>query len=434
MELTSRRRMLALAASSPFAGWAASCASPGRGPVPLRGVRFQGTGQFLDQLVETGQIAGGALRISQQGEVLYTHHAGKADIASGKAIRPDTIYRAYSMTKPVTAAAIMMLADEGKLSLDDPVREYVPEFSDLRVLASPDGEPVKTVPAGEMRIIHLLAHTSGLSNSWTPGPLAPLYQKAGLVSASYPYDPDFAGGLTEVARQLAEIPLQFQPGSQWLYSISPDIAGLVVERIKGQRFGAFLQEKMFDPLGMPDTGFHVPAEKAGRLAAVYALKEDKLVHQEPAESSPFLKAPYVESGSAGLVTTLDDYGRFAAMLAGLGTVNGVRVLSEDRARAMMSPHVDEAVLGPVFGRFMGFATGGSGKGMGMALGGAVLTDPAASRVPGVRGEYTWGGAASTTFIAVPEIGLEATLMTQLFPSGTLPLRDLMKKAVYDAIL
>jgi CubicO group peptidase (beta-lactamase class C family) len=284
-----------------------------------------------------------------------------------------------------------------------------------------------------MKVVHLLTHTSGLANSWNPGPLAASYQRAELVSASYPYNPAFADGLPEIARRLAAIHLQFQPGTEWLYSISTDIAGLIVERVSGQTFGSFLTAQIFDPLGMADTGFYVPANKKDRLASVYGKKDGALVLQEAADRSPFLVPPLVESGSAGLVTSLEDYGRFAAMLAGGGETRGVSVLSRSAVRAMTSSQVDADVLGTRFDRFMGFATGGSGKGMGMGLGGAVLVDPSASAIPGHLGEYTWGGAASTTFFAVPGTGIEATLMTQLFPSGTLPLRDMLKTSVYRAL-
>ena len=435
IESPNRRHVLGYAAAAPLAGMAGSCASPKAGldnaPSPAR---LEPSGAFLDDLVESGQIAGGAMRISRNGEVLHEHFAGKADIESGRDISANTIYRAYSMTKPVTAAAIMLLVDDGRVSLQDPVAQYVPELSGLSVLGVADGETLASGPAGEMRIVHLLAHTSGLGNSWAPGPLAERYRQAGLVSTTYPYDPAFADGLSEVAARLGDIPLQFQPGTQWFYSISTDIAGLIVERVSGQSFGSYLKDRIFDPLDMPDTGFHVPAEKADRLASVYTIEGGRLSVREAAQDSPFLSKPFVESGSAGLVTTLNDYGRFAAMLAGLGRTRGVRVLSEAGARTMVSQQVESHVLGQRFSQFMDFATGGSGRGMRMALGGAVLADPTVSDVPGLRGEYTWGGAASTTFFAVPEIGLEATLMTQLFPSGTIPLRDILKQAVYKALL
>lgn len=430
MDWPNRRQLLALTAAAPFAGLAGGCMTRRVSQVPAG---LDASTAFLDELVADGRLPGGAIRISRNGEVLLEYFAGKADIESGRAIAADTIYRAYSMTKPVTAAAIMVLVDEGKVALQDPVARHVPEFEGLSVMPPADGEPPRTGPAGDMRIRHLLAHTSGLGNSWSPGPIAQRYRQAGLISTAYPYDPAFTGGLSEVARRLGEIPLQFEPGTQWFYSISTDIAGLVVERASGQSFGTFLKERLFDPLEMPDTGFHVPAAKAGRLASVYTAGTDGLSPSEAARESPFLSPPYVESGSAGLVTTLGDYGRFAAMLAGLGRSRGVRVLSEASARTMLSPQVPSEVLGARFGEFMDFATGGSGRGMSMALGGAVLAGPSASDVPGVQGEYTWGGAASTTFFAVPELGLEATLMTQLFPSGTIPLRDLLRQSVYGAL-
>ncbi|PQA87128.1 serine hydrolase domain-containing protein [Hyphococcus luteus] len=432
--LFTRRSTLAAAASAPLTALALPSCVAKKSPARMFDIgRLSAAGEMIDGLIESGQIPGGAVRISQHGELLFEHYAGKADIASGKNIAPDTIYRAYSMTKPVTAAAIMLLVEDNKLSLNDPVTAYVPEFSDLAVYVSQDGEKIVSEPAGVMRVAHLLTHTSGLSNSWNPGPISPLYRKAGLVSAKYVYDPEFSAGLSEFAARLGKIPLQFQPGSQWLYSISPDIAGLVVERVTGASFSAFLKERIFNPLGMEDADFYVPAPKAERLASMYALKEGSLILAEAATGSPFLTKPYAESGSAGLLCTLSDYHRFADMLAGFGEAGGARVMSRKSVRTMTAPHVGADVLGDTFQKFMGFASGGSGLGMEMALGGAVLTEPAAAEKPGLKGEYTWGGAASTTFFAVPEAGLSATLMTQLFPSGTLPLRDMLKTAVYQAM-
>ena len=431
--LFTRRSTLA-AASAPLAALIPSACATNNPPArTFNAARLSEAGALVDGLVDSGQIAGGAVRVSLHGELLFEHYAGKADIAAGKPIAPDTIYRAYSMTKPVTAAAVMLLVEDGKLSLDDPVAAYIPEFSDLAVFVAQEGEKTITEPAGVMRVVHLLTHTSGLANSWNPGPVSALYRKAGLISAQYAYDPAFRAGLSEVAARLGKIPLQFQPGSQWLYSLSPDIAGLIIERITGGSFSAFLKERIFGPLGMEDADFYVPAPKAERLANMYALKDGNLILAEAAAGSSFLTKPYAESGAAGLLCTLGDYHRFANMLAGLGETGGARVMNRDSVRTMTAPHVDPGVFGDTFQKFMGFASGGSGLGMEMALGGAVLTDPASAEKPGLKGEYTWGGAASTTFFAVPEVGLSATLMTQLFPSGTLPLRDMLKTAVYQAM-
>lgn len=425
-----RRSLLAAAALSPLA---AACAA--RAPVRPAAIdteKLAGAGALIDRLVAEGKIAGGAVRIAGAGETLYERRAGFADIDAGRAIAPDTIYRLYSMTKPVTAAAVMCLVDDGSLDLADPVARFAPEFSDLKVLVSAkDGELV-TEPARAMRVIDLLVHTSGVSNSWNPGPIPALYRKEGLVSGQYIHDPDFKG-LPDFAARLARVPLQFQPGTQWLYSFATDIAGHIVERISGKSFGAFLKERLFEPLGMTDTDFYVPEGKADRLASMYAIKDGALVLAEAGAASPFLKQPTVESGSAGLLTTIEDYGRFASMLAGLGAWRGVRVMSAESARVMMSSQVSETVLGDTLEKFMSVGAGGDGRGMGAALGGAVLADPSKTTRRGIKGEYGWGGAASTTFIAIPEIGVDATLMTQLFPSGTLPLRDWLKEAVYAAV-
>lgn len=431
-----RRRLLSAAAAAPLVALPFSpLVSPARaGTVSgkLNPKRLTAVGALVDALVREGKIAGGSAKVSLKGEPLFEHYAGAADRASNRAISPDTIYRIYSMTKPVTATAVMILADDGKLSLSDPVTRFLPEFENLTVYAGEENGEIRTEPAHKMRIINLLTHTSGISNSWNPGPIAPIYRKLGLNAGQFIHDPGMKG-LPDFAARMAKAPLQFQPGAQWLYSFSPDIAGLVIERASGMSFGAFLKARLFDPLGMKDTDFYVPAGKAGRLASMYALKDGALVLAEAAEGSPFLAKPSAESGAAGLLSTLDDYDRFAAMLAQLGQRNGVRVLREETAKSMMSSHVSPEVLGDTLSRFMAFGAGGAGGGMGAALCGAVLVDPELSDKPGIKGEYTWGGAASTTFFVVPELGLDAVLMTQLFPSGTLPLLDQLKTAVYQAM-
>ncbi len=428
----NRRRLVSAAAITPLAALTFSNTRARTVSGRLNPKGLTAVGALVDALVGEGKIAGGAVKVSLKAKPLFERYVGAADLASKRVIAPDTIYRLYSMTKPVTAAAVMVLVDEGKLSLSDPVTRFVPEFEKLTVYVGEDNGEIRTEPAQIMRVIDLLTHTSGISNSWNTGPIAPIYRQLGLHSGKFIHDPDMKG-LPDFAARMARAPLQFQPGTQWLYSFSPDIAGLVVERASGMSFGEFLKTRLFEPLGMRDTDFHVPADKAGRLASMYALKGGALVLAEAAEGSPFLTKPSAESGAAGLLSTLDDFDRFAAMLANLGQRAGVRVLREETARTMMTSHVSPDVLGQTLSKFMSFGAGGTGGGMGAALCGAVLVDPDLSDKPGVKGEYAWGGAASTTFFVVPELGLDAVLMTQLFPSGTLPLLDQLKAAVYKAM-
>lgn len=435
MPAIPRRRLLAASAAAPLGLTLSGLSRGGSASERIRKsnvAKLDAIGALLRRLTHKGRIAGASARVSLNGEPLYEVHHGVADMASGRAITPDTIYRIYSMSKPVTAAAIMILVDDGKLALTDPVARYVPEFANLAVYVGEEKGEIHTEPAKLMRVVDLLTHTSGISNSWNEGPVAPIYRSLGLHSGRLLHDPHI-NGLPDVAARISKAPLQFQPGSQWLYSVSPDIAGLVVERVAGTSFGDFLKTRLFEPLGMNDTGFHVPQSKAERLASMYAMSSGQLVLTEEAAGSPFLKPPSIESGSAGLLSTLGDYSRFASMLSNLGELKGVRVLSQQSARTMMSNHVDPKVLGQSLLRFMAFGAGGSGQGMGVALCGAVMLEPAKSQGAGHKGDYAWGGAASTTFFAAPELGLDAVLMTQLFPSGSLPLLDWLKTAVYNAM-
>jgi CubicO group peptidase (beta-lactamase class C family) len=434
MPKTDRRvRLGGAIAAATFTG-AAEQAGAGRPTTrTLDPARLKSIEALLEALVSSGKLAGASAQVAQHGRKVYEAVVGLADISDGRPLRRDAVFRIYSMSKPVTACAVALLAEDGALKLSDPVTRFVPEFAEMTVYVGGEGEDLRTEPARPMTILDLLTHTSGISNSWNPGPIAPLYLKAGLRAGVYIHDPAIKG-LPDVARRMADVPLTFQPGTRWLYSFAPDIAGLVVERASKMSFGAFLKRRIFDPLGMADTGFYVRPEAAPRLAASYAAPGGRLTLVDGAQASPFLNPPSAESGAAGLVSSLDDYGRFAAMLAGLGKLGETRVMSEATARLMMSSHVSQDILGDTLDRFMAFGGGGTGGGLGQALGGVVITDAAASKSGGEVGEYGWGGAASTTFFSTPSLGLSAVLMTQLTPSGLLPLRDQLKAAVYGALV
>ncbi|WP_293454517.1 serine hydrolase domain-containing protein [Phenylobacterium sp.] len=393
---------------------------------------FARVAALCDRLVAQKRLPGAAVQVSLGGEVALQHVAGWADVESGRPLAEDSLYRLFSMTKPVVAVALMMLYEDGRLLLTDPVADYVPEFANLRVHVAGQGAELETAPAQPMRLIHLLTHTSGLTNSWNGTPMSPLYSQAGLAAASWARDPGIEG-LADYCARLGRIPLEFQPGSRWLYSIGPDVLGLVVERVSGQRFGDFLHERLFAPLGMADTGFFVRPDSAARLTTLYGRGASGLVALETGARSPYLAAPIADSGASGLVSSLPDYGRFARMLAGGGRAEGVRILSPAGARLMMSDQVAPEIAAPGLARHAAFGLGGVGSGMGFGLLGAVVTDVGRSHEEGVVGEYSWGGAASTTFWAAPSRDLAVVFMTQLSPSGTYPLRDWLKAAVYSEL-
>ena len=372
----------------------------------------------LREFVEQGNLPFASLRVAQHGRVLTEAH-----IPGAETIGPDSIYRIYSMTKPVVAAGAVLLIEDGDLTLDRPVADIVPEFADLQVLGAGDAR----VPARVMTVGHLLTHTCGLANSWGDARVAPLYRQAGLTAAAWMYDPDI-DGLAGFARRLGQLPLEHQPGSDWLYGYGLDIAGLVIERISGERLGDFLKHRMFDPLGMTSTGFFVPEGKADQLAGLYTAGEGGLTRvSSGAELNP-LRRPVADSGSGALVSTLEDYGRFADMLANGGAVDGVRVMSADSARLMMTPWGPQEHIEPRLRQFYGGRLEGR---MGQALGGVTRLDDASG--PRSTGEYAWGGAAGTGFWATPGLCLSVTIMTQVMPAGATPSREALRPLIYRAL-
>ncbi len=356
-----------------------------------------------------------AIRIARHGQVL-----AEAYLPGLEPVGPDSVYRIYSMTKPVVAAAVVALVERGSLSLADPVAKFVPEFSRLEVLVEDNGQ---REPARTMTVAHLLTHSNGLGNSWANTKVAPLYREAGLVAAQWMYDPKI-GGLAGFAERLGTLPLLFQPGSDWEYGYGLDIAGLVIERVSGQRLGQFLQQQFFAPLGMTATGFFLPEDRKEHLAGLYRVHEDSLVRVADGSELAPLRQPYADAGSGGLVSTLEDYGRFADMLANGGRRGDVRVLAADSVRRLIEPYGDQAPLLPSLQRFGGYEPGSVGQ----ALGGISRRDDRAG--PGSAGEYAWGGAAGTGFWATPGLGLSVTLMTQMMPVTAMPARDLLRPMVY----
>jgi CubicO group peptidase (beta-lactamase class C family) len=392
--------------------------------------RFARVSELLSHWIEQGKLPNASVLVTHRGSTLYTHHAGWSDVSSRTLARADDLFRIYSMTKPITAALAMTLVDEGRIRPDDPVAAYVPEFGDLRVWTEGGApRPVRT----PMTIRHLLTHTSGLSYSFQTGtPVAKMYDQAGLKSGQWYHDPRFPD-LATVARALASIPLAHEPGEHWHYGMSLEIVGLIVERVLSRPLAQVFAERIFEPLGMIDTAFQVPPDKAHRLAGLYmADPSGGLRLIEPGARSPFLKRPTVTAGSGGLVSTLQDYGRFASMLAGAGTYGSHRILSKRVAGEMMRDHLpirlhDEMRSAAKFGY------GGSGAGMGFGYGGAVMIDTGPMGGLGSQGAYGWGGGASTTFWADPSRDLAVVFMTQLLPSGSVPVHDLLHRAVYGVL-
>lgn len=424
-------------AMAPAAGIAAhppglSIAAPGE--LGFDKARLSRLDTAMQGFIDRGELAGVSVLVARHGKVAYLKSFGERDLEAHKPMQDDTIVRIYSMSKPITAAAAMVAYEEGKFLLNDPVSKYVPELAQMTVYASGEGDSVKTVPADRpITIDNLLTHTAGFSFSFQVGtPVAALYEKAGLSSGRWFQDPSFHN-LGDFATRLAKIPLAHQPGEQWHYGTGFDIAALIIERTSKESFDHFLEQRILRPLKMTDTDFFVPEQKKERFAALYARGPDghlKLV--DAPQTSAFLKPPAVATGSGGLQSTLIDYFRFAQMLCNGGELDGVRVLSPASVDLMLANHLRPDQFGQL-AQATPFGFGGSGAGVGFGYGGAVIEDFAQTGGVGSNGEYKWGGAGSTTFIVDRERDVVAVLTTQLMPSGTYPLGDVLKTMVYQAL-
>lgn len=399
--------------------------------VGLSAERLARIPEFFDSYVSGGRLPCCAALVARGGEVAHLSFQGSTTMGGSDPINEDTIYRIYSMTKPVTSVAAMMLFEEGKLRLDHELSRYIPEFGDTMVFAGGTAaSPELKKPSRPITVKDLLIHTSGISYAFLQqGPVDEIYRNRGLDYARWD------GDLKSFCEAVAQAPLVFSPGERWNYSNSTDILGRVVEVASGMSLDRFFETKIFKPLGMTDTGFHVPANQIHRLMANYwrnPLNGQILQADAAGAASAYSKAPNVLSGGGGLVSTIGDYLKFCLMLANGGEYNGARLLSPKTLEFMTNNHLPENRTIAQMGDKTFSETRMDGSGFG--LGWAVTTDVIATTQPGSLGTYSWGGMASTFFWIDPVEDLIAIQMTQLMPSGSYPIRPQLQQLVYAAIV
>lgn len=367
--------------------------------------------------------------VARHGEIAHFHTQGLADVERGIPARDDTIFRIYSMTKPITSVALMMLVEQGKIALDDPVHKYIPEWKNLGVfVAGTHKLGFQTRPCTRpMQVVDLFRHTAGLTYGFqvrTNVDEAYRREKIGEIEK--------AGTLEDMIKTLAKLPLEFSPGEAWNYSVATDVLGWLVQVVSGRPFEQFLAEEIFTPLGMVDTGFHVRDGQAHRFAACYQPSKDgSITLQDDPTTSSFLKPPSFISGGGGLVSTAHDYLQFARMLLNRGTLNGVRLISRKTIDLMTANHLPGGVDLPALSRSL--FSEAAYEGVGFGLGFATSTASHKTLMPGSNGDYFWGGAASTFFWVDPEEDLIGIFMTQLMPSSTWPVRKEIRTIVYAAL-
>ena len=385
--------------------------------------------QTMGQYVADGRLYGIHTRLVHKGEVVSDFKTGLRGLEAQAPIEDDTIYRIYSMTKPITGVAMMMLYEEGKFELDDPVTKYVPEFENLKVLAgvNEDGSPILADMERPPTMSELMSHTSGFA-----------YGLGGTDPANSAFrdlkvleSPD----LQTFIDRTATIPLLFQPGEHWFYSVGMDIQGHIIEKLSGQTFGEFLQTRLFDPLGMTDTGFYVPDEDYGRFSEVYGFDpESGALVPIPFPSVMFRKETVAfESGGGGLVSTMNDYGRFSQMLVNRGALDGVQIIKPETLDLITTSVMPEGASMST----LGMNAGEQYPGIGMGLTFGTIEDSALAETQTPSGSYFWGGAASTWFWIDPVNELYFIGMVQIFdnnnPGEPLELRETSSEAVYGAL-
>lgn len=375
----------------------------------------------IDGYINSGRLVGATTLVARGGKIAHFETYGHIDKAAGTEMSKDAIFRIHSMTKPITTTALMMLWEEGKFKLEDPVSKYLPSFKGQRVFSGVnEDESLSTVPAErEATIIDLMRHTSGLTYGvFGNTPVDQAYLKAGVI------DPE--ASLGELVDRLGGIPLLYQPGKAWVYSLSVDVQGRLIEVLSGQSLADFFEDRIFKPLGMKDTGFYVKPDQAARLSELYAPNPEtkKITAYRGDFFSDVTIEPKAASGGGGLLSTTLDYFKFAQMIAGGGEYAGVRLLKKETVDLMRRDHLPAELKG----------IAGGTQGLGFGLGFAVVKDTSKIGGKSTEGEYYWGGLANTMFWIDPKNDVIAIFMTNILPSGIYPsLRNELRDRVYDAV-
>jgi CubicO group peptidase (beta-lactamase class C family) len=375
----------------------------------------------MQRYVDERKLAGMVTLVARRGQTVHFETCGQADIATGAPMQLDTLFRIYSMTKPITSAAVLMLFEEGRFQLSDPVAHYIPAFADVKVLDNSVGSGVRYVaPARPISIRDLLTHTAGLSYGFDENVyIDDLYRER--IYSLRETNPDMT--LEGFIQEIAKLPLAYQPGSAYRYSFATDVLGLLVQVVAGMPFEEFLRQRIFEPLRMGDTGFHVPAEQIGRFAATHGPDtEHGLAVIDAPATSEYARPTRLPSGGGGLVSSASDYLRFAQMLLNQGELDGARLLGRKTIELMTSNHLPAGVH-PFDEAYNGFG-----------LGVSVLLDPAQAQNLGSVGTFGWGGAANTNFWVDPREELIGILMLQFMPSDTYPVSPNFRTLVYQALV
>ena len=396
--------------------------------------RLSRIGDHLNRnYIDNGKIAGCQVLVARHGAVAYRQCFGQMDLERARPMAPDAIYRIYSMTKPITSAALMTLYEKGLFQLDDPVSRFIPEWRDQRVWRAGSGEAMETEkPKRPPTMRDMLCHTGGLT-----------YGRAlvalGAPDDGHPVDLEYERhgvqrqgvDLREFVRRMGRVPLRYQPGQRWMYSLSTDVCGALVEILSGKPLDEYFQETIFDPLGMKDTAFFVVPEKSDRLAANYQRRADKTLKLiDDPQNSSFARKPQFLSGGGGLTGTIDDYWRFCEMLRRGGALDGARILGPRTVALMHRNHLPggKELTEMAIDSFSETSTDGVGFGLGFAM---VLDSVRAGGLG--QGDYYWGGAASTIFWVDPVEDITVVFMTQLMPSGAFNFRGQLRNIIYSAI-
>jgi CubicO group peptidase (beta-lactamase class C family) len=394
--------------------------------VGLSSERLERIGAAVQRSIDDKRIAGAVTLVSRRGHVVWFKAQGMADREAGKPMRPDTMFRICSMTKPITTVAAMMLYEEGRFLLDDPVSKYLSEFKNPKVLVKPaSGEPYSIPATREITIRDLMRHTSGITYRWN-GDLGPMYTTANVAHGMLQYD----GTIEDSVKRLAGLPLLFNPGDRWEYGIGVDVLGRLVEVVSGKTLDEFFRTRIFELLGMKDTYFYPPDNKLERLAAAYTYYAEKGLNRFP--ETPITEGPFVYSadypyrgpkklfsGGAGLVSTAADYARFCQMMLDGGKVGNTYLLSRKSVELMSHDQLGKISTDQLFGFGLGFAVDG-------------VRAPLSEL--GSPGEVNWGGFFYTKFSIDPKEQMIVVFLGQLHPAGDLSLDRQVHELAYQAII